>query len=99
VDVGVVDKFETNSQGKRIKKNLEIDFIASLGIHKHCIQSAHAMSDEDKQRVELRPLLLIDDSFRKVVVSRSYGKSWIDDKGILRLGLMDFLLNENSLDS
>lgn len=98
VDVGVVDTFETNSQGKRTKKNLEIDFIASMGIHKYYIQSAYAMSDEDKQRLELRPLLLIDDSFRKVVVSRSYGKSWIDDKGVLRLGLMDFLLDEDSLD-
>ena len=50
------------------------------------------------QRVELRPLLLAEDSFKKVVVSRSYGKSWIDDNGILRLGLMDFLLDKDSLD-
>lgn len=98
VDVGVVGAFETNSLGKRTKKSLEIDFIASKGIHKYYIQSAYAMADDEKQRVELRPLLLTEDSFKKVVVSRSYGKSWIDDNGILRLGLMDFLLDEDSLD-
>ena len=56
------------------------------------------MDEEEKTRTELRPLLAVNDSFRKIVVSRSYGKSWIDEQGILRLGLFDFLLNENSLD-
>ena len=49
-------------------------------------------------RTELRSLRAIDDSFRKIVVSKSYGKSWTDDKGILRIGLIDFLLDANSLD-
>ena len=62
------------------------------------LQSALSMDDPDKERTELRSLRAIDDSFRKIVVSKSYGKSWTDDKGILRIGLIDFLLDENSLD-
>ena len=39
-----------------------------------------------------------DDSFKKIVVSKSYGKSWTDEKGILRINLIDFLLDGESLD-
>lgn len=56
------------------------------------------MDDENKATSELRPLKAIDDSFKKVIVSKTYGKSWTDENGILRLGIMDFLLDETSLD-
>ncbi len=98
VDAGAVSAFETGGEGRRSRKCHEIDFIASKGIRKYYIQSACAMDDEEERRAALRQLLLVDDLFRKVVVSRTYGKSWIDEKGILRLGLMDFLLDEDSLD-
>ena len=56
------------------------------------------MDDAKKSETELRPLTKIKDSFKKIVISKSYGKSWIDDNGISRIGLIDFLLDENSLD-
>ena len=56
------------------------------------------MDDPEKNRTELRPLLSIRDSFKKIVVSQNSGKSWYDENGILRIGLIDFLLDENSLD-
>jgi hypothetical protein len=56
------------------------------------------MDNEEKAEAEIKPLLSIDDSFKKMVISKSYGKSWTDDKGILRLGLMDFLTDETSID-
>ena len=43
-------------------------------------------------------MLAIQDSFKKIIVSKSYGKSWIDENGFLRIGLIDFLLDENSMD-
>lgn len=42
--------------------------------------------------------MAVKDSFKKIVVSKSYGKSWIDEIGILRINLLDFLLDEGSLD-
>lgn len=98
VDVGNVDVVEKNRNGRRTQKNLEVDFIARKGSKKYYIQSALSMDDENKADVELRSLKAIDDSFKKIIISKSYGKSWIDDSGILRLGIMDFLLNESSLD-
>ena len=56
------------------------------------------MDDPQKEKTELRPLLKTNDSFKKIVVSKSYGKSWVDEHGILRINLIDFLLDENSLD-
>lgn len=98
VDVGLVTTAETNQEGKQSQKGLEVDFIAHLGPKQYYIQVALNMDDEEKQRKELRPLLAIHDSFRKVVISKSYGKSWVDDQGILRLSVIDFLLDEHALD-
>ncbi|WP_283171509.1 ATP-binding protein [Curtanaerobium respiraculi] len=98
VDVGVVALREKDSKGSIKQKNCEIDFIARKGNRKYYVQSALSMDDSAKEKTELRPLLAIKDSFRKIVVSRSYGKSWVDEDGILRIGLIDFLLDQNSLD-
>ena len=56
------------------------------------------MEDETKEKTELRPLKAVKDSFKKIVVSNTYGKCWTDEDGILRISLTDFLLDENSLD-
>ena len=98
VDVGVIPIVEKNEAGNRVQKNCEIDFIATKGNKRYYIQSALSMDDETKEKTELRPLKAVDDSFKKIVVSKSYGKSWVDDDGILRINLIDFLLDEKSLD-
>ena len=98
VDVGVIPIVEKNATGNRVQKNCEIDFIATKGNKRYYIQSALSMDDETKEKTEIRPLKAVDDSFKKIVVSKSYGKSWIDDDGILRINLIDFLLDEDSLD-
>lgn len=98
VDVGVVEAVDKNAEGRRTQKSLEIDFIARKGSKKYYIQSAFSMEDVEKQKMELRPLLAVEDFFKKIVVSKTYGKSWTDDRGILRIGLLDFLMDENSLD-
>ena len=98
VDVGVIPIIEKNESGARTQKNCEIDFIATKGSKKYYIQSALSMDDDAKEKNELRPLKAINDSFKKIVVSKTYGKSWNDENGILRINLIDFLLDENSLD-
>ena len=100
VDVGEVNVSEkterTDVNGKNIyeQKKLEVDFIASKGNEKYYIQSALSMSDPEKQLQEKRSLYYIDDSFKKIVVSRTGLKPSFDDKGILVVDLFDFLLNE-----
>lgn len=98
VDVGVIPITEKNSEGKWTQKNCEIDFVATRGSKKYYIQSAFNMDEPEKSQKELRPLRAVRDSFRKIVISKSYGKSWFDDDGILRINPTDFLLDPESLD-
>ena len=98
VDVGNIEVTERNLEGKRSQKNLEIDFIARKGSKKYYIQSALNMDDKEKENKELRPLNAVDDSFKKIVISKSYGKNWTDENGILRLGIIEFLTDEFSMD-
>ena len=97
VDVGVVEVAEKTEEGKQAKKALEIDFIARKGTEKYYIQSALSMNDPQKQEAELKPLRAVKDSFKKIVISKSYGKSWTDEEGILRINMIDFLLDNDSL--
>ena len=98
VDVGVIPIVEKNQEGKREQKNCEIDFIAASGSKRYYIQSALNMDDPQKEKTEIKPLSAVKDSFKKIIVSRSYGKSWTDEAGILRINIIDFLLDENSLE-
>ncbi len=97
VDVGVVEIVET-ANGSRSKKQCEIDFVVNKGAKKYYIQSALNVSDPQKMDTELRPLKNTKDFFKKIIVSKTNAKPWVDDDGIIHLGLYEFLLNENSLD-
>ena len=98
VDVGVVEIFETDAAGKRKKVSCEIDFVINKGAKKYYIQSALTTSDAQKEKTELRPLLGVKDFLRKIIVVKSGMKPWIDEDGILHLGLYEFLLNPSALD-
>ena len=98
VDIGLVEIRENNEEGKRVRKQLEVDFIAYKGNTKYYIQSAYAIPDEDKKNREERPLLNINDSFKKIVIVGSYTKLKRDDMGITTMGIRQFLKVPNSLD-
>ena len=97
VDVGVVEIVES-SEGKKTKKQCEIDFVVNRGSKKYYIQSALNANDPSKLETELRPLKNTRDFFKKIIVSKTSMKPWTDEDGILHLGLYEFLLNENSLE-
>jgi predicted AAA+ superfamily ATPase len=97
VDVGVVEIFGKEN-GKTTKKQLEIDFVASVGSRKYYIQSAFSMSDSTKSDSEQRPLTSVRDSFKKIIVVRDDIKPRRNEDGIMTIGIRNFLLNENSLD-
>ena len=95
VDVGVVYSREQNESGNSVRVPREIDFVATLGGKKIYIQSAYALSEEEKTAAEIRPFNLTGDSFPKIIVRHDIGKRWYDDKGILNIGLIDFLLDDS----
>lgn len=98
VDVGNLTIVEKGKADKPVKKQLEIDFICSKGSKKYYIQSAYMLGTEEKTAQEIRPLLKIRDSFKKIVITSDTPKPFYNDKGILIMNVYDFLLNENSLE-
>ena len=87
-----------NYEGKKRRKQCEIDFVVNMGARRYYIQSALSVSDPDKMTTELRPLKNTKDFFKKIIISKSNAKPWIDEDGIVHIGLYDFLLNQNSLE-
>lgn len=98
VDVGVVT-VDDRSEDKKVKRsNLEIDFIINKGMKRYYIQSALRMDDPDKKSQEQRPLLAVKDSFRKIVITKTRMEPWVNDQGVIHIGLYDFLLDETVMD-
>ena len=97
VDVGQVDMWERDENGKSQRKNLEVDFVVNRGAERIYIQSALRMPTIEKEIQEQRPLLNINDSFRKIIIVGDDIKSKINEHGISTIGLIDFLLNPHSL--
>lgn len=97
VEVGVVEHFETTVEGKRGKKQQEVDFVVTRVSEKYYIQSAFALPTADKVNQEQRSLLSIPDFFGKIIVVGANIKVRRDENGIIMVGVRNFLLDENSL--
>ena len=98
VDIGVVPIAEKDEDGKVIRKQLEVDFICNLGSGRYYIQSAYSIPDEQKRTQETRPFTKIDDSFKKIVITRDIVPAQYDDRGILTINIYDFLLDPSALE-
>jgi predicted AAA+ superfamily ATPase len=98
VDVGMVEIKTLNKEGKWLRTQLEVDFIASLGSKKYYIQSAFSIPDREKEIQESRSLININDSFKKIIIVKDHIMPRRNEEGILTIGLFDFLLKENSLE-
>ena len=97
VDVGVVET-RVDEGGKKVRKQLEVDFVVNQFNKRYYIQSAFLISDREKIKQEQAPLVKIPDSFKKIVVVGNNTPIWRNEEGITFMGIYDFLLNENSLD-
>ena len=98
VDVGMVEIKKPDKDGKWMRIQLEVDFIATLGSKKYYVQSALSIPDREKEIQESRSLTNINDSFKKIIVVKDRIKRWYNENGVLIMGLEDFLLMPNSLD-
>lgn len=98
VDVGVVEYNCKDDEGKKIRKQLEVDFVVNRGSQRYYIQSAFTVGDQEKRKQETESLRRIPDSFKKIVVVRDDIIPWHDDNGILFIGVEQFLLEEKGID-
>lgn len=99
VDVGSIERRARDESGKEVRTRLEVDFVANLAGKIHYVQVAQGIDDAGKREQEIASLLHINDSFQKTVIVRGNIAPWYDEHGIRYMGLKDFLLDEDSLDS
>ena len=98
VDVGVIDVYDKDKEGKRIRKQLEVDFVVNQSSQRYYIQVAYDMSSKEKQNQEFNSLRNIPDSFKKIVIVNGNKKPWHNDEGFVIMGMKYFLLNADSLE-
>ena len=99
IDIGVVPVIEKNEKAMSVKKQLEIDFICTMGMKKYYIQSAYSLPDSAKREQEIRPFIKSGDSFKKIVITNDITHPVYDDNGILTINFLDFLNNESILET
>lgn len=98
VDVGVVPVNRRTEDDKKVRVQLEVDFVCNLGSRRYYIQSAYRMPDEDKLRQEEASLRNIDDSFKKLIIVGEESPVIRTESGTTIISIYDFLLKENSLE-
>ena len=92
VDVGIVEIREKN-----IRKQTEVDFVCNQADKRYYIQVALSLPTREKTLQEERPLMNINDNFKKIIIVKDCKISWTTEEGILIIGLQEFLLNKDSL--
>ena len=98
VDVGVVVMNEVDKNGKKIRKQLEVDFVCNKGSKRFYIQSAYALHDKEKMEQEQRSLINTGDGFKKIIITKDAVVPLYNEEGILVMSIYDFLLNPDSMD-
>lgn len=104
VDVGIVyineptDRKDKN--GKTIYKETgtEVDFVANKGNKTYYVQVAYIIDSPEKKNQEYKSIRNIPNSFKRVIIVKEEGLHYYTDEGFLRMSLLDFLTNEDSLD-
>ena len=97
VDTGLIDVYGKNQKGKRVHKQLEVDFVVNQGSQRYYVQVAYDMTSPEKQAQEFRSLRNIPDSFKKIVIVSGTAKPWRNEEGFVIMGMRYFLLKSDSL--
>lgn len=97
IDVGVVP-VNITEEGKHLKKQYEVDFVANHFNRRYYVQSALNIDTNEKLKQEQQSLINIPDGFKRIIVVEKALVPWQTEEGTLVIGLKDFLLNDNSLE-
>lgn len=97
VDIGIIETSEPNKNGNYVRKQREVDFIATRGSEKYYIQSAFSLNSQEVYFREKESISKISDFNKKIIVVRDPITIRRDEKGIETIGVVEFLLNESHL--
>jgi len=92
VDVGVLQHYSKDSNGKTQRSVLEIDFVCNRGSERVYVQSAYSLPDDEKLKQEQRSLTLTDDSFPKWILTTDNIPTHQLENGITLMNVFNYLL-------
>lgn len=92
VNVGTFDSVEKDKNGKSVRKNYEVDFMASRGREKIYLQIADDISNSETKKREIRPFLLLSNQIKKIIIVNRPIKQQQDENGFEIVGAAEFLL-------
>ena len=95
VDVGVVE-LDRIVNSKRQQSQYEIDFVVNTSQGKVYIQSALNVDTPEKKAQETFSLRNTGDFYQKIIVLDGSRKPWIDEDGVMYVGVIPFLLDDLS---
>lgn len=104
VDVGIVyineptDRKDKNGKTIYRETGTEVDFVANKGHKTYYVQVAYIIDSPEKKNQEYKSIRNIPNSFKRVIIVKEEGLHYYTDEGFLRMSLLDFLTNEDSLD-
>ncbi len=98
VDVGSIITAGKDADDKYVRRQLEVDFVVNRPPYRVYIQSAFRLPTAEKEAQERRPLLCINDHFRKIVIVGDDIHRKEDELGILTIGLLEFLTDKKALE-
>jgi len=88
-DAFIIEKaIRYDIKGKKYIGSLAKYYFSDLGIRNAIL---------GLRQQEMASLLKINDSFKKIIVVKDDIKPWRDENGILTIGLIDFLMDDNCL--
>ena len=96
VDVGEITVFKKCEQKWRRQK-LEISFVVHKFSRRYYLKVASRNSVGDYYKNEKSCLCAIRDFFKKLIITTDTVLPYQDEKGLIFIGLEDFILDKNSL--
>ena len=91
INIGTFDSIE-KEDGKSVRKNYEVDFMATKGSETIYLQITDNMINAETRKREIRPYLLLNDQIKKIIVVNRPVKATKDENGFTVVGITDFLL-------
>ena len=92
VNVGTYERVEKDKNGKSIKVNYEIDFLAERSNRKYYIQVTDNLNGEETRKREIKPYIGLNDQIQKIIVVNRPINETRDKDGYTIIGAADFML-------
>ena len=92
VNIGTYERVEKDENGKSIKVNYEIDFLAERNNRKYYIQVTDNLNSEETRKREIKPYIGLNDQIQKIIIINKPIDETRTEEGYTIISAADFML-------